>query len=92
MVDTTARRLKRCDVTGIDVVGLADAPGGPEINLPLSKARAEAVTALLGRRGFKDLEFRVAAAGDAGAQTASGEARPLRRRVDVTFHVSPPAH
>ncbi|HZK98982.1 MAG TPA: OmpA family protein [Caulobacteraceae bacterium] len=78
-----------CDVTGINVTGLADAPGSADENLGLSKRRARAVTRALSRRGFTGLEFHEHAAGDAGAETRSGQARPLRRRAVVEFHVAP---
>jgi len=47
--------------------------------------------AALAKAGFKQVEFDVAAAGDAGATTRGGEARPLRRRTDVRFDLAPRA-
>jgi outer membrane protein OmpA-like peptidoglycan-associated protein len=75
-------------VTGIVVVGLADAPGSPDANLELSKRRASAVTSELARRGFTNVEFREAAVGAAGASTPAGADRPLRRRADVSIHLA----
>ena len=89
LISLAATRSKACRVSMVDVIGLADAPGDPAANLQLSKLRANAVTRALARRGFKIVSFDVAAAGDAGAQTPQGEARPLRRRADVRFHVTP---
>jgi outer membrane protein OmpA-like peptidoglycan-associated protein len=89
LISGAARRARRCAVTGIDVVGLADAPGDASANLELSKKRADAVTAALTRRDFKASAIKVAAAGDAGAQNPAGQAKPLRRRVDVLFHLAP---
>ncbi len=60
-----------CQVTGIVVIGLADAPGSPGANLELSSRRARAVAAELHRRGFTEAEFREAAVGAAGASTAA---------------------
>jgi peptidoglycan-associated lipoprotein len=86
------RRTAGCAVTRIDVLGLADAPGTPQANLELSQRRAEAVTDALGRHGFAKALVQQSAAGDVGAVAASGVARPVRRRANVTIHVSPPAH
>ena len=76
---------KGCKVASIHVVGLADAVGASDGNLELSKKRANAVTEALAKIGFRNVEFDVAAAGDLGAVTQNGEARPLRRRTDVKF-------
>ncbi len=89
VIDDAARRANRCQVTAIDVLGLSDAPGAADANLALSSHRAEAVTQALAKRGFSPLAFRVVSAGDAGAVTASGLNRPLRRRADVVFHLTP---
>ncbi|HEY2482036.1 MAG TPA: OmpA family protein [Caulobacteraceae bacterium] len=86
-------QAKGCAVTGIVVIGLADAPGSPDANLALSKRRANAVAAELHKRGFTNAEFREAALGAAGASTAAGADRPLRRRADVSIHLGPaPTH
>ena len=82
-------RTKGCKVAQVDVLGLSDAVGDSQTNLAISQRRAANVTSALARRGFSKVEFKVGAAGDAGAETASGEARPLRRRVDVIFHQGP---
>jgi outer membrane protein OmpA-like peptidoglycan-associated protein len=81
-------QARGCKLTGIVVVGLADAPGGPDANLELSKRRAKAVAAQLNRRGFTNAEFREGAVGAAGASTPSGADRPLRRRADVSIHLA----
>ena len=83
---------KGCRVNSVRVVGLADAVGAADANQTLSEQRAKAVTAALAKAGFKQVEFDVAAAGDAGATTRGGETRPLRRRADVRFDLAPPAH
>ena len=80
-------RARGCDVTGIVVVGLADARGSADANLDLSRRRAEAVTREMHRRGFTTVEFREKVAGSVGAETDAGAARPLRRRADVSIHL-----
>jgi outer membrane protein OmpA-like peptidoglycan-associated protein len=89
LLRVAATRSKGCSVSMVDVIGLADTPGDPDANLQLSKQRANAVTRALARQGFRIVSFDVAAAGDAGAQTPLGQSRPLRRRADVRFHVTP---
>jgi outer membrane protein OmpA-like peptidoglycan-associated protein len=86
------RRAVGCAVTRIDVLGLADAPGGPAANLELSQRRAAAVSDALGRHGFNQALVQQAAAGDVGALAASGAARPLRRRANVTIHLTSAGH
>jgi len=93
LIAAAERQSRACAVTGIVVVGLADAPGTPAANLELSRRRADAVTAAMHRHGFDAIRFEVTAEGAAGAAGEPGHARPLRRRVDVTIHLSsnPPA-
>lgn len=77
-----------CKVASVRVVGLADAKGSPEASLAISKQRADAVTKALAKMGYDHVEFDVGAAGDAGATTSDGEARPLRRRADIRFDLN----
>lgn len=85
VIDTAAANLRACHVRAVEVLGLADAVGAPETNLELSRRRAESVSRALAAAGLPAAEFRIAAAGQAGAVTADGKAAPLRRRVDVTL-------
>lgn len=77
-----AAQVRACQVAAIDVTGLADASGSAQANLDLSKRRAASVTTALTANGYPAGVIRVAAAGDAGAATAAGDA-PLRRRTEV---------
>jgi peptidoglycan-associated lipoprotein len=74
-----------CKVASVRVIGLADAVGSPDASLAVSKQRADVVTKALSKMGYGNVEFDVGAAGDAGATTSDGEARPLRRRTDIRF-------
>lgn len=87
LIGAAREQARGCEVTGIVVVGLADAPGSPDANLKLSRRRANAVTQVLHSRGFNTVEFRETAMGAAGASTAAGADRPLRRRADVSIHL-----
>ena len=89
LLAATAGDRKACRVTGVEVMGLADAAGAPGANLELSARRARAVTAALAASGLPAAEFKVSAAGQAGATTARGQAQPLRRRVDLIVHQAP---
>jgi outer membrane protein OmpA-like peptidoglycan-associated protein len=89
LVAAAREQARNCAVTGIVVLGLADAPGSLGANLELSKRRAGAVADELHKRGFTNAEFREGAAGAAGASTAAGADRPLRRRADVSIHLGP---
>jgi outer membrane protein OmpA-like peptidoglycan-associated protein len=88
VIKAAAANVKSCRVTGVDVLGLADAVGAPDANLELSQKRAQSVSHALSAAGLPGGEFHITAAGDVGAITVSGKAKPLRRRVDVTLHVS----
>lgn len=77
-----------CALGQVDVTGLADAVGDPDVNLALSKKRADAVRKAVERLGFDTVNFNVGAVGESGAITASGDDRPLRRRTDVTFRLN----
>jgi len=83
-------RASGCRVLSIDVLGLADAAGAPGANLILSQRRAEAVSRALRRHGFAGVTVNQGAAGAINAVTASGAERPLRRRSDVSIHLTTP--
>jgi len=90
VIKAAAAQSRPCKVASIDVLGLSDNIGGDaDSNLELSKRRAQSVTAALAAAGLPAGEFKVSAAGETGAVTASGKARPLRRRVDVVLHLAP---
>lgn len=89
VIKQASASARGCKVERVEVLGLADAAGAPEANLELSKRRAQSVTAALATAGLPSAEFHLAAAGDAGATTPDGAARPLRRRVDVTLRMEP---
>lgn len=78
-----------CSVDSVRVIGLADAVGAPGANQTLSEARARTTTIALAKVGFAAPKFEVAAAGDVGALTPDGQARPLRRRADIVVELSP---
>jgi outer membrane protein OmpA-like peptidoglycan-associated protein len=86
-----ADRLKRCPVQELSILGLSDANGNPVDNLELSKRRAEHVRDAFLAAGLKVERFTLRAAGAIGAQTSSGVQVPVRRRVDVTVVMAPPA-
>lgn len=88
VIDAAAQNVRGCRVAAVQVLGLADAAGAPGPNLELSKKRAAAVSQALAASGLPAAEFRVAAAGQAGALTPEGAAAPLRRRVDVTLRMA----
>ena len=89
VLKVAAADSKGCKVSGVEVLGLADAAGAPEANLELSKRRAQAVTEALTEAGLPAAEFKVAAAGQAGAVDSKGDPRVLRRRTDVVLRLSP---
>ena len=87
-IGMTAAQLQGCDITRVQVIGLADARGGAAANLTLSQRRAQAVAEALTGAGWPAPAFDVEAAGDAGA-TTGGVNEPLRRRTEVLVEASP---
>jgi outer membrane protein OmpA-like peptidoglycan-associated protein len=90
VIDAAASQARACRVRSVEVLGLADAVGPADASFELSQRRAAAVTAALTANQLPAAEFRVGAAGQAGAKAADGERAPLRRRVDVTLRLSRP--
>ena len=80
-----------CEVTSVDVLGLADAPGDPDANHILAQRRSDSVTGALARYGFGQVTFQAADQGEQGAMTSTGKMRPMRRRADLIFHLKPRA-
>jgi len=89
VIAAAAAQSQPCKVASVDVLGLSDSVGAAGPNLELSKHRAQSVTTALAAAHLPAGEFKVQAAGQAGATNAEGQARPLRRRVDVVLHLSP---
>jgi outer membrane protein OmpA-like peptidoglycan-associated protein len=83
--------MEGCMVSAVDVTGLADAMGDPAASHRLAEQRTETVTKTLARYGFSQVMFHPANAGEVGSLTRRGLVRPMRRRVDLTFHLKPPA-
>jgi peptidoglycan-associated lipoprotein len=90
VLQAAAGQAKGCKVQAVSVLGLADAAGAPAANLELSRRRADAVARVLVATGLPAAEFDTAAIGQAGAVTAAGDTRPLRRRADVTLKLHNP--
>jgi len=89
VISEAAAAARSCAVGSVEVLGLADAAGAPGANMDLSKRRAQSVTAALASAGLPAAEFRIAAAGQAGATTVAGQNAPLRRRAEVVLHLKP---
>ncbi len=89
VITAAAQASKACAVTGVDVIGLADATGAADANVDLSRRRAVVVTAALAKAGVPAETVKIAAGGQNGSVTAAGQARPLRRRTDVVLHMAP---
>jgi outer membrane protein OmpA-like peptidoglycan-associated protein len=89
VLNAAAVQARPCKVASVDVLGLADATGVADANLELSKRRAQSVTAALAAAGLPAGEFKISAAGEAGAVTKGGQSRPLRRRADIVLHLTP---
>ena len=88
-ISLTATQLQGCDIRSVQVIGLADATGGPDANLDLSERRAMAVTEALAAAGWPTPAFSLVAAGESGSVTAGGAEEPMRRRSEVLVEAAP---
>lgn len=89
VISSASNRVQGCRITAVDVLGLADAEGGAEANLELSRRRATTVASALAAAGLPAPAFDIQAAGAAGATTARGRPEPMRRRTEVVLHAVP---
>jgi len=84
-LDRVAQTLSQYNQTFIDVKGHTDSTGGDEINIPLSRNRAESVANYLVGRGVQ--RQRIATAGFGSSQpvasNATPEGRAQNRRVEI---------
>ena len=88
-ISLTATQLQGCDVTKVQVLGLADARSGTAAaNQSLSERRARSVAEALAAAGLPAPAFEVAAAGAEGA-LVNGVNDPLRRRTEVVIEAQP---
>lgn len=85
----TATQLQGCDVTRVQVLGLADGrSGSAAANQTLSERRARSVAEALAGAGLPAPAFEVAASGAEGA-VVNGVNDPLRRRTEVLIEAQP---
>ena len=88
-IGLTATRLQGCEIRKVEVIGLADARGGPEANLDLSERRARAVRDALEAAGWPAPAFSLMVAGESGSTTSGGASEPMRRRTEVLVDAAP---
>jgi peptidoglycan-associated lipoprotein len=88
-IGLTATQLQGCEIRKVNVIGLADARGGPVANLDLSERRALAVAEALEAAGWPSPAFSLIVAGESGATTPSGASEPMRRRTEVLVDAGP---
>ncbi len=88
-ISLTATQLQGCDVTKVQVLGLADARSGTAAaNQSLSERRARSVAEALAGVGLPAPAFEVAAVGAEGA-VVNGVNDPLRRRTEEVIEAQP---
>ena len=88
-IGLTATQLQGCDIRKVDVIGLADARGGPDANLDLSERRAVAVREALEAAGWPAPAFSLVVAGESGSVAPGGASEPMRRRTEVLVEAAP---
>ena len=88
-IGLTATQLQTCDIRKVEVIGLADARGGPTANMDLSQRRALAVAEALEAAGWPSPAFTLVGAGETGSVAADGANEPMRRRTEVLVDAAP---
>ena len=88
-IGLTATQLQGCNIRAVQVIGLADARGGPTANLDLSERRALAVADALTAAGWPSPVFSLVVGGESGSVTAQGASEPMRRRTEVLVDAAP---
>lgn len=89
VVDSSVKQVHGCKVSKVEVLGLADADGGKQRNLELSRRRAANVAKALAGEGMPSPAFDIDAIGELGAKALDGKPEPLRRRTEVVIHAQP---
>jgi outer membrane protein OmpA-like peptidoglycan-associated protein len=88
-ISLNATQLQGCDVTKVQVLGLADARSGTAAsNQTLSEQRARSVAEALAGAGLPAPAFEVTGGGADGAKT-QGVNDPMRRRTEVLIEAKP---
>jgi OOP family OmpA-OmpF porin len=84
LLDHLIEVVRRCREASIEVAGHTDSQGTSELNLDLSKRRAEAVTAYIGESGFDTSRITSAGYGESKpvASNDTPEGRAQNRRIE----------
>ena len=73
----------------VDIQGYTDATGGDKINVPLSQARAQAVSSYLVSQGVSSSQFKNVAGYGSQNPVVDKTVAPENRRVEVYLYASP---
>ncbi len=87
VLGSVAKVFKEFDRNLIQVVGYTDSTGGPDINLPLSQARADSVANYLIFQGISSTRITAFGRGaqDPIASNSTPEGRAMNRRVEINL-------
>lgn len=84
VMDAVGVALRGCNITGVRIIGTAEAPGSQETNRDISVRRAEVIADYLAQRvGWPRSRFELLATGERGAVTEDGLNVPMRRRARI---------
>ncbi len=83
VLNNAMNETSHCKLARVEVFGFADASGNEELNLEISKARADATLSYLEAAGIKADAFMVDARGEEGATRVDGEPEVMRRKADL---------
>ncbi|WP_052769046.1 OmpA family protein [Aurantiacibacter marinus] len=85
-LNTVAQNVTVCGWTSFSVVGHTDQAGSDAYNLPLSRARADAVVAALRGRNIGNVQIEVGAQGESNPRVPlpDGTRSPQNRRVEIS--------
>ncbi|MFC6196710.1 OmpA family protein [Ponticaulis profundi] len=92
-LDETARKVigkiveseATCELSAIEIEGHSDASGASDVNLAVSRKRAQAVQKALQDADLRVKVIEIIAMGETDALTSDGLATPMNRMVEVRF-------
>lgn len=83
VIQTVGQRYTECELSLISIEGHADSDGPSDVNMSVSRQRAEAVSALLLNMDIDADRILIIPFGESRATTPEGEEKPLHRKTVV---------
>ena len=83
LLDQALTQVGHCDLSKIEVLGFADSSGRADLNMKLSRQRAESAMQYIMMQGIEASMVEIQARGAEGAATNPGEPLVMKRKADI---------